>query len=244
MVKSYRMNIRGLDSKMEEGIPEKHTVMVTGTPGTMKSSICYNFLYHNAKDEGVNGLFLTLEQDKDNFMFQLKKLGMGEPIEGKLNLYDMTTTREQWERMSKDAAGGGGQISTKNMDLETFKRQIETLKGVLNFELLVIDSLPVLEMMFKMDNPREDLFHFLKWLKTLGVTTLLISEMSQDSPKYSAHDIDFLVDGIIKVGLVPLDLTTTVRHIQVIKMRGVHHSTSPMALNFKNGEFEGIPVII
>lgn len=244
MVKSYKLNIRGVDENMEEGIPEKHTVMVTGTPGTMKSSICYNFLYNNAKNDGVNGLFLTLEQDKENFMFQLKKLGMGDPVEGKLSLYDMTTTREQWEKMNKDAVASQGPDATKNMELETFKRQLETLKGVLNFELLVIDSLPVLEMMFKMEDPRDDLFHFLKWLKTLGVTTLLISEMSQDSPKYSKHDLDFLVDGIIKVGLVPLDITKTVRHIQVIKMRGVNHSTSPMALNFKDGTFEGIPVFV
>jgi KaiC/GvpD/RAD55 family RecA-like ATPase len=95
-----------------------------------------------------------------------------------------------------------------------------------------------------MKDPRDDLFHFFKWLKTLGVTTLLIAEMSQDSPKYSKHDIDFLADGIIKVSMVPISLTKTTRHIQVVKMRGVNHTTDPFELRFANNGFEALKVIM
>jgi KaiC/GvpD/RAD55 family RecA-like ATPase len=248
MKRSYKLYVSGVDEQMEEGIPEKHTILLTGTPGTMKSSLAYNILYQNAKNEGVRGLYLTLEQDRDNFQYHLSKLGMGEQIEDKVRLFDMSTTREQWLKIAKakgEAVEGEEKVEVgKTRDLETFKRQIEALKGPLGYDLLVIDSLPVVEMMFGMKNPREELFHFFKWLKKLKVTTILITEMSQDSPKYSKHDVDFLADGIVKVSMVQMDPTTTQRHIQVVKMRGVNHTTNPFSLNFKEGGFGATRVIM
>jgi circadian clock protein KaiC len=234
---------------MGEGIPEKHIVLLTGTAGTMKSSIAYNMLYNNAKNDDVSGLYLTLEQDRDNFHYHLTKMGMGELIENKLRLFDLSTTREQWLKLSQrdeaksDDSDQSGDVST-NKDLETFKRQIETLRKVLNFNLLVIDSLPVAAMMFRMEDPRTDLFHFFRWLKKLEVTTILISEMSKDSNKYSKHDIDFLADGIIRVSMVQLNPTTSQRQIQIVKMRGVDHTTNPFSLNFKEGAFDASRVLM
>jgi len=239
MGENYKLYIKGLDDKMDEGIPHKHVVLLTGTPGTMKSSIAYNILYNNAK-QGVKGMYLTLEQDKENFQYHLDKLGMGEQIENVLNLYDMSTVREQWDKLRKKQGAGDAK---EGQSLETFKRQVETLKTALGFKLLVIDSLPVVEMMFKMTDPRDDLFYFFKWLKQLDVTTIIISEMQQDSPKFSRHDIDFLADAIIKVSLEKIDPTTAQRQIQVIKMRGVNHTTDPFTLNFKDGAFDAAKVI-
>lgn len=300
MADSYKLHITGLDDKMETGIPDKHIVLLTGTPGTMKSSLAYYFLYQNARQNGAKGLYLTLEQEKDGFMYHLNKLGLGEPNEN-IRLFDMSTTREQWMKLSQNkrdqvkealpdancgscefkgcadyanavvlhgaptdlCVTGGEEVhekvasimgvdpssaeeetASKNKDLETFKRQIKTLKGVLNFDLLVIDSLPVVEMMFRMDRPRDDLFYFFKWLKKLEVTTMLITEMSQDSPKYSKHDIDFLADGIIKLSLFQQNPTTVQRHVQVVKMRGVDHTTDPFVVRYTGSEFEALKVLM
>lgn len=247
MAEHYKLHINGLDEKMDSGIPDKHIILLTGTPGTMKSSLAYYMLYQNAKKDGVKGLFLTLEQERDNFQYHLNKLGLGEQIEDKLKLFDMTITREQWMKISQKQEAAGepveGRVSDEK-DLGLFKRQIETLRKLLNFDLLVIDSLPVLELMFRMDDPREDLFHFFKWLKKLNVTTILISEMSQDSPAYSKHDIDFLADGIIKLSMVPQSPTTIQRHIQIAKMRGVDHTTDPFVLRYTGSEFEALKVLM
>lgn len=244
MEDNYKLHIDGLDEKMEDGIPNKHIVLLAGTPGTMKSTVAYHFLNENTKQNDTKALYLTLEQDKDNFMYQINRLGIGEPVDN-MRLYDLTTTREQWLKLGQSQTEiVDDENASANKDLETFKRQIETLKGALGFDLLVIDSLPVLEMMFKMSDPRDDLFHFFKWLKKLNVTTFLITEMSQDSPKYGKHDIDFLADGIIKVSMVPISPTKTARHIQVVKMRGVNHSTDPFELRFVNNGFEAFKVIM
>jgi len=230
----YKLYVNGLDEKMDQGIPEKHIILLAGTPGAMKSSFAYHFLEKNVKNNDIKALYLTLEQEKENFLYHLNKLGMGKDLGNNLQIFDMTTTREQWLKLSQNTT-----ITEESArDLDTFKRQIETLRGALGFNLLVIDSLPVAEMMFKMKDPREDWFYFFKWLKKLQVTTILITEMSQDSPKYSKNDIDFLADGIIKLSMVEAAPTKTQRHIQLVKMRGVDHSTDPYVIYLKNGAFE------
>src|SRR5437879_8463642 len=42
--------------------------------------------------------------------------------------------------------------------LEIFKMYATNLKRTLNYEILVVDSLPVLEVMARFENPREELF--------------------------------------------------------------------------------------
>jgi|GEM_PF-377779 len=301
MENGYALNITGLDDKMDSGIPDKHIVLLTGTPGTMKSTLAYYILYNHAKNHDVKSLYLTLEQEKDGFLFHLNKLGLGDPNPN-IRLFDMSTTREQWMKLSQNkitqvkevlpdancgsceykgcldyatavvtsgeatnlCVPGGEEVhekvasimgvdtsspevkekASKNKDLETFKRQLQTLKNVIDFKLLVIDSLPVIEMMFRMQSPRDDLFHFFKWLKKLGVTTFLISEMSQDSQSYSRHDIDFLADGIIKLSLYQQNPTTVQRHIQIAKMRGVDHTTDPFVIRYTGSEFEAMKVLM
>src|SRR2546427_532260 len=42
-------HVAGLDAALGGGIPAGAIVLVAGTPGTMKSSLIYNMMYHNAK---------------------------------------------------------------------------------------------------------------------------------------------------------------------------------------------------
>ncbi|UCF09195.1 MAG: hypothetical protein JSW28_00930, partial [Thermoplasmata archaeon] len=53
---SYPTYINGLDKQLEGGIPEEHIVLIAGAAGTMKSSIAYNILYNNVKQNGADCL--------------------------------------------------------------------------------------------------------------------------------------------------------------------------------------------
>ncbi len=46
-IKTY---IQGFDDVMSGGIPEGHVVLIAGEPGTFKSSLAFNMLYHNVKN--------------------------------------------------------------------------------------------------------------------------------------------------------------------------------------------------
>ena len=69
--------------------------------------------------------------------------------------------------------------------VQVFKMYAKNLKETNDYQLLVIDSLPVLNVLAKFENPREDLFHLFEWLRDLGVTTILITEMDAETKKLS-----------------------------------------------------------
>src|SRR2546428_3783079 len=57
-----KTHIRGFDDDvLRGGIPQGHVVLLRGASGTMKSSLAYYVLYHNAL-ERAPGLYVTLEQ--------------------------------------------------------------------------------------------------------------------------------------------------------------------------------------
>src|SRR6266699_3881707 len=57
-----KTHIRGFDDDvLRGGIPQGHVILIRGASGTMKSSLAYYVLYHNAL-AGVPGLYVTLEQ--------------------------------------------------------------------------------------------------------------------------------------------------------------------------------------
>lgn len=234
-MKNYSLYIQGLDEEMDGGIPEKHIVMIAGRPGTMKSSIAYNILYNNAKEEGISCLYVTLEQDKENFMYQISKMGFGDEIKNKLHLFDLSMVRKRWQEL-KDKGDKEDKPGT-DKKIENFKRQLDHLRWSTNCELLVIDSLQVIELLFPMENERDQLFHFFRWLKDMKITTMIISGMSPDSNAFSKHDIDFLADGVIEIKIERVGDFSTQRLLRVVKMRGVNHSTDYWSLLFEDGEF-------
>src|SRR2546422_10086330 len=72
-------HVAGLDEALGGGIPQGSLVLVAGTPGTMKSSLIYNIMYHNAK-QGRRGLYITLEQTTESLRDALERVGDG-PID-------------------------------------------------------------------------------------------------------------------------------------------------------------------
>ncbi|MCK5038723.1 MAG: circadian clock protein KaiC, partial [Thermoplasmata archaeon] len=72
-VKTY---IQGLDEQLNGGIPKGHVCLVSGMPGTMKSSVAYNILHNNAKHGGKKGLYISLEQGRDSLIEHMDGLGM------------------------------------------------------------------------------------------------------------------------------------------------------------------------
>lgn len=227
-IKTY---IQGLDEQMAGGVPKGHVVLVAGMPGTMKSSIAYNILFHNAKNEKVKGLYISLEQGRDSILEQMDGLGMKhQDVENSLNMVDMGYLRMH---MTED-------VQEQQSWMKIFKMYAENLKVSTEYEILVVDSLPVLELLANVSNRRAELFHFFGWLRELGVTTFLISETAADINV--VHDEDFLADGIIRLKKEKQGIDIT-RQIVVDKMRGTKHNTGYFTLLHDGKNFQVTKVI-
>ena len=207
-IKTY---IRGLDEQMQGGVPTGHVVLVAGRPGTMKSSLAFNILYRNALEEEMSGLYVTLEQSRESLLSMMKGLGMDASVVDKyLCVLDLGLIRKKLK-----------QLGAKSW-IEVFKMYVDNMDKSMDLDIMAIDSLPVLEVMSKFVEPREDLFRVMEWLRDLGLTTFVIAEMQQDSNKFCNHGEDFLSDGIIHLDLRREDNNVNL-FLGVVKMRKTAH---------------------
>ena len=231
-MKRIKTFIQGFDDMMGGGVPEGHVVLIAGEPGTFKSSMAFYMMYNNVKEENGVGCYITLEQGRDSLSTQVTEMGMDLGyVEGNLSIVDLGLIRKNLEKL--------GQQSW----MDIFKTYAHNLKENINYNLLVIDSLPVLTMLAELENPRSELFHFFEWLRDLKVTTFIISEMPSGTTEYAVYGEDFLSDGIIHLKMEKVSDVNIQRRIRAVKMRATSHSPDFFTLLFQKGGFTATRVI-
>jgi KaiC/GvpD/RAD55 family RecA-like ATPase len=88
------------------------------------------------------------------------------------------------------------------------------------------------------NKPREDMFRLFEWLRSLDITTVIISEMPVGPyTHYGSHDTDFLADGIIHLRMVEDNESEVHRRIRCVKMRETDHSTCYFSFFKKDNHF-------
>lgn len=230
-MKRVPTNVDGLDEVLAGGVPEGHVVLVSGAPGTMKTSLTYHILHTNAL-EGVRGLYVSLEQSRESLLDHTEGLGYRlKDVEGNLSILDLATLRKKLTGPSEQPW----------MDL--FKLYTQGIRRSFDYRLLVLDSLDALEILAKFQEPRRDLFPLIRWLRDLKCTTFLLGELPTDSGRasrprpaaYSKHKEEYLADGLVHLRLVRQGDFGMQRQLRVVKMRGTRHETGYHALVFDNG---------
>lgn len=220
--------IEGFDRILEGGIPQGHIVLMAGTPGTMKSSLTYYMLYHQAKEAGATCVYVTLEQSRNSLLRQMEKMGMRtEDVKQSLHVLDLGLIRKNLKHVS-----GGDSW------LQVFKGYLSSLKNDLNYNIIAIDSLGVLETISDMSSRRTDLFYLFEWLRDLNATVILISEVSPDRLFEGAYDEGYLADGIITLKMQLVREVETQRRIRCVKMRETNHDPSFFSLLYTGGRFQ------
>ena len=224
--------IHGFDEKLGGGIPAGSVVLLAGEPGTMKSTIAFNILYQNALRSGRMGTYISLEQGRENLTRHLVGMSLSpKDVEAKVSIVDLGMIRRNLDGMAQQTW------------IDIFKMYASNLKRSLNYDLLVVDSLPVLEVMARFANPREDLFQLFEWLRDLKATTILISEMKPGSEDFGKNGEEFLSDGIIHLKMERVDDANIQRRIRCVKMRGTNHSPNYYTLIFQDGILQATRIL-
>jgi circadian clock protein KaiC len=225
-------SIKGLDEEIGGGIPKGSIVLLSGTPGTYKSSMAFSILYKAAHEDGSMGIFLLLEQSMKSLTGQQESMGrsMDENAKKHIIVSDVGRIRAAMDKFSTD-----------NDWMEALRSYVEYLVEKRKAEILVIDSLPVLEILSGETNRRKFLFELFEWMRNLGTTTILVSEKKSLDMDYGEEE--FLSDGVFQLTLSPVGEVDLQRRIRCIKMRGLNHNTSMFALDHKDGNFFISPAI-
>ncbi len=221
--------MRGFDEVLAGGVPEGYVVLVSGAPGTMKSSLSYSILYQNALQEGRKSAYFTLEQSKDLTLEHMASMGMADDRASQhITTLDMGNIRKNLNYLQ-----GRGSW------LEMFKMYCHNVMKADAISVLVVDSLDVLETMAKMQDRRSELYFLFEWLRDLGPLTFLISEKPLDLGTGGASAEEaYLADGIIGLEMHPTSDLYVQRRLRVVKMRATKHDTGYYALSFDDGSFE------
>jgi KaiC/GvpD/RAD55 family RecA-like ATPase len=235
MVNRIPTYIEGFDEQLEGGIPKGAIVLLSGSTGTMKSSLAFSILYNNAL-KGKKCLYMSLEQSEKSVMKQMTKMGFDmSKVQSNMMLLDVGA-------MMLDEVG-----AQENWTASVLKT-IQQVKEAEGCELLAMDSLNAYAMLSGPQFNRRTLFKFFEWLRKIGMTALIITEtldlfgtgafkrlVEQGSGSQGEY---FLADGIISMKMHELNEVEIQRRVRVLKMRATNHSTSVFKLDFKDGKFK------
>jgi KaiC/GvpD/RAD55 family RecA-like ATPase len=237
--KKIRTYIEGLDLKLDGGIPAKSIVLIAGTTGTMKTSLSYHILYHNALQAERYCGYISLEQKVEDMLAQMTGLGYDvSAVKNRLSLVDISVLR-----LVRD------ELQAQNF-LEVFKMYVDNYRR--RWSLLAIDSLQVFELLARLDMPRLQLFSVFKWLRDCGLTTLIVTELPSYFVTYTntfgfeftygVYGEDYLADGIFHLMLEPTRKGMR-RKFRCVKLRKSRHALDEFTLICDREQFKVIEAI-
>jgi len=229
-IRRIRTYIKNLDNQMEGGIPEGAIVLVSGRPGSMKSSLTYYMMHAQALHEGRRGLYVTLEQNRKSLARHLSHIGMDPDATDKVAIVDLASLRNAF----------GDSKPKEDMNwMESLVKQITSFRQMLGCDVVTIDSMSALYSLHEFQNPRRELFHFFESLRGLGLTVFLISEMyDPDKDIFARYEVeDFLADGVIHLKVDRRDGQSNL-YLGIVKMRETRHNRAYFPLIVEAEGFE------
>ena len=211
--------IPGLDELISGGFATNTVNLVSGPAGSAKSLMALQYIYNGVKDKGDTGIYLTLEEPRENILRAMYAYGMDITKfeeEGKFILLDLGEVRRRVNATEEEGVIG-------------FSALIELLKNLMDFtgaKRFALDSVTAVGLYYE-DSPgllRRELFKFAGFLKEKDITSLLITE-SIENGQLTRYGIEqFIADSFIVFGLE--DMKGELRRtVTVRKMRFTKHDT-------------------
>jgi len=204
-----KTGIPGLDEMLWGGLLPQTANLVEGAPGTGKTTLGMQFIYHGIVACDEPGLILTFEEFPQQYYSDALSFG-----------WDF----RQMERENKlRIVMSSPEVSLA--DLEQVGGRIETLVREIGAKRILVDSLSHLKRLSKdPSHLRSIVFAFINALKREGLTAMLTRESGALLGEAGGADnaLAFLVDSYILLRYVEIESTIN-KALLVLKMRGSNH---------------------
>ncbi|WP_435333675.1 KaiC domain-containing protein [Haloarchaeobius sp. TZWWS8] len=204
------LGITGLDQMILGGVPERSLMVAIGSAGTGKTTFGMQFLNHGMRN-GERGIYITLEESHERVIDSATEKGMP---------FDEYLEEDLLAVVDLDPVEMANSLASIRSELPRLIEQFGASR-------LVLDSVSLLEMMYdERATRRNEIFDFTQSLKESGITTMMTSEASEDSPYASRHGIvEYLTDAVFILQYVrPSDFRETRLAIEIQKIRDANHS--------------------
>jgi len=204
-----KTGIPGLDEMLLGGFLSQTANLVEGAPGTGKTTLGMQFIYHGIVACGEPGLILTFEEFPQQYYSDAASFG--------------------WDFRQMEREGKLRVVMTSpevsKADLEQVGGRIEGLVREIDAKRILVDSLSHFERLSK--DPahlRSIVYGFVNALKREGLTAMLTQESVALLGEAEGMDdaFTFLVDSYILLRYVEIESTIR-KALLVLKMRGSNH---------------------
>jgi len=234
--KRISTGIEGLDSLLLGGFPQGSVTLVSGTPGTGKTIVCFQYIDAGLK-KGEKCLYLTSDERVNNLIYQAKEVGFNFQSfidNGQLKFLYLDLERRDVHKEMDDEIRTGGYT---RVVLDSLTPLSEIPVWLVNKGNEIIPSdLSSDRSTFPINSIQATRAHIRRIMSILeedNCTTLVTSEIPEGSRCLSRDSIsEFLVDGIL---LLDLDSTMDRRKLTIRKMRGTKHTLKPQDIAINEG---------
>jgi KaiC/GvpD/RAD55 family RecA-like ATPase len=234
--KRISSGVTGLDEYLQGGFPQGSIVLVSGTPGTGKTIVCFQYI-NAGLQKGEKCLYLTSDERIENLVNQGQELGF---------------------EFKQSIEKGQLKFLYLNLDRWDIHKEIEEEIRTKKYTRVVLDSLTPLsevpvwivnkgnEIIPSQDSGTDSVYpinsvqatrtHIRRIMGILeedNCTTMVTSEIPEGTRQLSRDTVsEFLADGIL---VLDLDPTMDRRKITIRKMRGTKHTLKPLNVEIRKG---------
>jgi KaiC domain protein len=217
VIERVKSGIHGFDELVNGGIPKRNIVLLSGGPGTGKTIFGWQFLYYGLT-LGEPGILVTLEEHPVQVRREMNAFG-----------WDIRKYEEEGKFAIVDAFTGGiGEAAKRERyvvksvdDMGEFIDVVRTALKDVKAERAVIDSVSTLYLT-RPSIARNVVMQLKRVLSGLGVTAILVSQVSVTERGFGGPGVEHAADGIVRLDLDEVN-GELVRSIIIWKMRGTKH---------------------
>lgn len=214
-IEKLMTGIAGLDLISKGGLPACRTTLVSGTPGSGKSVFAAQFLAQGILQKDESGVFVTFEESPASIRDNMR--GFGWEI-------------EEWENRGKwrfvDASMDPLQetVFLGQYDFAALLARVEDAVRTIDAKRLALDSLAAIVNEFPDAKIlRRELFRLAYATKTLGVTSIMTAERTDDRGPQTIHGMEEFVSDNVIILRNTLEEEKRRRTIEILKFRGAPH---------------------
>lgn len=196
--------IEGLDRVLLGGFMEGDTILVEGAPGTGKTTLGIQFIYHGIVEREEPGIIVIFEELPDRIYRDATNFG-----------WDL---RRLVEERKLEIIPASPEFSTE--EIASAEGLVEERARQMGARRIVVDSITHFRRLTQREAGQRDLFAgFMDTLKWGGLTALVTMEMARGRSEEIPFE-EYIVDGVLRLTYEALSPSQRVRYLEVLKARG------------------------